>query len=168
MILLWASPSTSGKAWRSRRWRPSRVDAPKFFKAIEAEPQLYRAYWQTMILVGPRGSELRRLLWCDVAGDTPHVPRHEEPRDARDPGAGGGRGAEQRPKDAQSSDLVFGFDRPKDSWVRVLKYSGQTGLRPHDVRPQCRLVARRGRADVEPGRRVAQSQHVEGVRAVGR
>jgi len=89
MILLWASPSTSGKAWRSRRWRPSRVDAPKFFKAIEAEPQPYRAYWQTMILVGPRGSELRRLLWRDVAGDTPHVPRHEEPRDARDPDIGG-------------------------------------------------------------------------------
>ena len=39
-----------------------------------------------------------------------------------------------RPKDAKGSDLVFGFDRPKKSWTRVLTHYGLTGLRPHDVR----------------------------------
>lgn len=112
-----------------------RADAPKFFKAVEAEPQPYRAYWQTMILVGPRGGELRRLLWQDVDGDTLTFrdTKNRETHEVQAPAAVAVL-TKMRPKDAKPADPVFGFDRPKKSWARLLKASGLKDLRPHDVR----------------------------------
>ena len=112
-----------------------RADAPRFFKAVAKEPQPYRAYWETMVLIGPRGGELRRLTWSDITRNTITFrdTKNHENHEVLAPAAVKVL-KKIRPKKAKGADLIFDFDRPKKSWDRVLKAAGLTGLRPHDVR----------------------------------
>lgn len=111
-----------------------RSDLPKFLEAVAEEPEHLRAYWQLMILTGARGGELRGLTWADVDlehsvitfRDTKGGGDHEVPLSAE--------GVEILSELPRAGKLVFPFSPPKSSWTRILKRSGITGVRPHDVR----------------------------------
>lgn len=111
-----------------------RADMPKFLKAIAKEPEHLRGYWQLMLLTGARGGELRSLNWDDVdldhkvitftdvkAGGSHEIPLSDE-------------AVVILAKLPRAGRKVFPFTRPKASWARILKDSGISGIRPHDVR----------------------------------
>lgn len=116
--------------------------APAFIEALAQEPDHYKAYWITMLMLGPRGGELRGLRRQDV-----EIDRDDDGNVTggtivfRDTKNGTDREIIVPTEVAQALDalpragkLVFPFTYPKASWSRICNRSGITGLRPHDVR----------------------------------
>jgi integrase len=107
---------------------------PAFMRAVHAESPRLRGYWMLSILYGVRGCELRNLRWDDIDevtksfklrktknGETRSLPLTADARKVF--------------KDVPNTSVnVFPFGRPRKSWKRILKKTGFTNLRPHDVR----------------------------------
>jgi integrase len=113
-----------------------RNDAPRFFEAINREPDHLRAYWITMISVGARGAELRNLLWEDV--DLNSKAPEAIFRDTKN-GTAHSVGLPAHVVKLlktlpRQGTHVFPFSYPDASWARVRKRTGFATLRPHDVR----------------------------------
>ncbi len=131
---------------RSRDRYLTSEELPKFFAALDQEPEIFRDLFRMALLTGARRSNLQAMAWVDVdlsrkvwsipaddakAGEPIHVPIVGEAaeiltrRRNADP-----NGEYVFPSRGATGHIV----EIKSSWDRITKRAGITGLRPHDLR----------------------------------
>ncbi len=121
-------------------------EIPKFFAALNAEPQIFQDLYRVALLTGARRSNLQGMCWTDVdlnacvwtipaddakAGQAIHVPLSADAVDI----------LTRRRKADPTGEYVFPgrgvsghIVEIKSSWARITKRAGIEGMRFHDLR----------------------------------
>ncbi len=123
-----------------------REELEPFFRALKAEPPVYRDFWLLCLFSGARRGNVAAMAWQDVdlvegvwylAGE---VTKNGEPVAIVLPPPGVGI-LQLRVRDRNGCPWVFPapsksghVEDPRKSWARVLKASKIQDLRPHDLR----------------------------------
>lgn len=130
---------------RSRDRYLTADELPRFFAAVEEEPELFRDYFTLAILTGARRSNLSAMAWADVnldtgvwkipadkakAGEAIAVPLVPEAVDI----------LKRRREANENTEYVFPgrskghLQEPKKAWDRIRQRAGLADLRLHDLR----------------------------------
>ncbi len=115
-----------------------------FFRAVEAEPELYRDFFLVALFTGARRSNVQSMQWADIdfnssiwripetkAGVPVVIPLSDAALEILRRRWSGSNGSEWVfPADSRPGHLV----EPRKSWQRILRTAGLENLKIHDLR----------------------------------